>query len=127
MLVAQQGHHLLQAELVVEVGPANVHTGGGQHVTRAVSQLHALRAQPHHGEIGRATPQVHHQHHALALQPPLVVQRGGNRLQLKRHLPETHGLRGLQQGVLRQRVALQVIVDKMHRPAHDHLGGRHAQ
>ena len=32
MFVAQQRHHLVQVELAVVVGAANVHTRGGQHV-----------------------------------------------------------------------------------------------
>jgi len=125
--VTQQGHHPLQAELLVKVGPTNVHAGGGQHIAGAVGQHHALRAQAHHGEVRCTATQVHHKHQALSREAPLVVQRRRNRLQLKRHLVKPDRLRRLLQRGLRQRVTLRVVVHKMHRPAHHHTGGRFAQ
>ena len=56
-----------------------------------------------------------------------VVQRGRNRLQLKRHLVKTHRPHGLAQRGFGLRIALRVIVHKVHGPAHHHAARRTAQ
>ena len=125
--VAQQGHDAFQVELAIKVGAADVHAGGGQHVARTVGLRHALRPQSHHGEVGRAAADVHHQHQRLLRQPPLVVQRSGDGLELEGNVPEAGGLRSLQQRLLGLRVACGVVVDKVHWPAQHHAFGRMAQ
>ena len=104
-----------------------MHAGGGQHILAAVGQAHAIRTQAQDREVRGTAPQVDHQHQALARQAALVVQRGGNRLELERHLVKPDRARRLQQGLLGQGIALGVVIDEMHRPPHHHAPGCCAQ
>ena len=125
--VAQQRHDLRQVQLPVVIGATNVHTRGGQNVRTAIGLLPSIWPQAHHRKVRRTTAQVHHQHRAFFGQALFVVQRGRNRLQLKRYLVKTHRLHGLAQRCFGLRIALRVIVHKVHGPAHDHAARCAAQ
>ncbi len=127
VFVAQQRHDLRQIQLPVVIGAANVHARGGQNVSAAVGVPPALGPQAHHREVRGAAPQVHHQHGAFFRQALLVIQRCGNRLQLKRHLVKAHRQHRLAQRGFGLCVALGVVVHKMHGPAHHHAAWRAAQ
>ncbi|MOA25839.1 hypothetical protein D3C78_1465880 [compost metagenome] len=45
--VAQQRHHAVQAQLLVKVGPADMHAAVGKDVVAAIQQVAALRRQPY--------------------------------------------------------------------------------
>jgi hypothetical protein len=122
---AQQRHDPRHAQALVKVGATHMHAARGQQVARAVAPaLPAPRAQPHHGEVRRATANVGHQHRLLAVQPALVVQCCRDRLPQKLHLGPARLACRLAQRGLGQGVALGVVVHKMHRPAH-HNALRH--
>jgi hypothetical protein len=110
---------------LIKVGAAHVHAGGGQHVTAAVLPPAALGGEPHDGEIRRAAADVHHQHHRLVRDALLVVQRGGDGLQLERHFGKPGIQRRLAQRLLRLLVTIGIPVHEVHRAPHHHPA-RHA-
>ena len=114
---AQQGHHMAQVQQLVEVGAADVDAGGGEDVAATVGKHRTVGADTGHGEVGSAATNVDHQHGAFCRDALFVVKRGGNRLQLELHGRETRRIRCLAQGGLRLRIALGVVVHKMHRAA----------
>ncbi len=63
----------------------------------------------------------------LALDPAFVVEGGGDGFQFEGHLVEAGGTGGGFQGGLGGGVAAGVLVDEMHRPAHDHAARACAQ
>ena len=104
-----------------------MHAGRGQHIAAAISPGHALGAQAYHGEVRGAAANVHHQHQRLAVDALLVVQRGGDGLELKTHVLEPCRQRGLAQRVLSLLIARGVAIHKMHRPPHHHPPGHAPQ
>ncbi|MNO68542.1 hypothetical protein D3C76_593800 [compost metagenome] len=118
--IAEQRHHALQAELLVEVGAANVHAAGGEDVGLAVGDVAALRRQAHQGEVRGTAADVDDQHQFLALDAALVVEGRGDRFVLERHFAEADLPGHLDQGVGSFPVGLLVVIDEEHRAAqHD--------
>ena len=128
-VVAQAQQRLQQFEIepLVEVGTADVHARGRQHVDAAVRVRDALRPQAHDGEVGSTTAYVDHQHHRFTVQALLIVERRGNRFELELHFGKARAVRGFAQRAFGQRVALGVVIDEMHRPAQHHALGHLAQ
>ena len=118
--VAEQRHHALQAQLLVEVGTADVHAARGQDVALALGQQVALWRQADQGEVRGTPANVDNQYQLFAADGRLVVERGGNRFVLERHVLEAELACHLGQGVLGLLVGGRVFVDEEYRaPQHD--------
>ncbi len=119
--VAEQRHHPVQAQLLVEVGTADVHAAGGEDVVLALIQLATLRCQAHQGEVRGTAADVDDQHQLLALDRALVVEGRGDRLELEGHVLEAEFVRHRQQGVGGLGIGGRIIVDEEHWAAQHHL------
>ncbi|MNE43078.1 hypothetical protein D3C80_1372370 [compost metagenome] len=65
--IAEQRHHALQAQLLVEVGTADVHTAGGENVGMAVIEHVPFRRQAYQGEVRGTAADVDDQYQLFAL------------------------------------------------------------
>ncbi|VTQ31191.1 Uncharacterised protein [Pseudomonas putida] len=119
--IAKQRHHALKAQLLVEVGTANVHTAGGEDVALALGDQMALGRQADQGEVRGTTADVDDQYQLFAADARLIVEGRGNRLVLERHVLEADFARHFGQGVLGLLVGSRVFVDEEHRAAQHHL------
>ncbi len=120
--IAEQRHHPVQAELLVEVGAADMHAACREDVRLPVVHRTALGRQAHQREVGGTAADIHDQHALLSLDARLVVEGRGDRLVLEGHLAEADLARSPRQGLGRLAVGLRIIVDEEHRPAqHDLL------
>ena len=118
--VAEQRHHALDAQLLVEVGTADVHAAGGEDVALAVGHCAALRRQANQREVRGAAADVDDQHQFFTLDAALVVEGCGEWFVLEGNVLETEFLRHGHQGVLGFLVGLGIIVDEKHRAAQHH-------
>ena len=116
---AQVRHDTAQVQQAVKVGAADVDASGGQHVICPVGFFLTFGAELNHGEIGGAPADVHHQHGGVLVDPAFKVKRRGNGFQLKADRLKSGGPGSAFQRGLRQRVAVGMVIDKMHRtPQH---------
>ena len=97
-----------------------MHAGVGQDVRSPVGLRVALWRDAHDREVRGAAADVGDQRKLLALHAGFVVERGGDRLELKMHLLEAAGPRDRLQLLLREPVRLRVVVDEADRPAKHH-------
>ena len=116
----------MQAELLVEVGAADMHAACREDVRLPVVHRTALGRQAHQREVGGTAADIHDQHALLALDARLVVEGRGDRLVLKDTSPKPI-LRAAPPGLGRLAVGLRIIVDEEHRPAQHDLLERSAR
>ena len=123
---AQRRHDRRQLDAAVEVGAGHMQAVVGQHIVGAVDAVAPLRADAHDREVGGAAADVGDQHALLGIDARFMVEGRRQRLELEGDLLEAGLARGLLERGLGLRVALRVLVDKMHRPADDRAARRHA-
>ena len=119
--VAEQRHQALQAQLFVEVGPADVHAAGGEDVIVTVVETTTLGRQAHQREVRGTTADVDDQHQLFFLDGRLVVECRRDRFVLERHIFETDFARHFDQRVFGFLVSQRIVVDEEHRTAQHHL------
>ena len=119
--VAEQRHHALQAQLLVEVGAADVHAASGEDVVVAVIDATALGGQTHQGKVRGTTADVDDQHQLFAFDGGFVVEGRGDRFVLEGHILETDLARHFHQGVFGFLVGGGIVIDEEHRAAQYHL------
>ncbi|KAG1283672.1 hypothetical protein G6F64_014341 [Rhizopus arrhizus] len=102
---AQQGHDVRQAQLLVEIHPADMHAAIGQDVVAAVGLAGTVRPQADQRKVGRAAADVDDQHQLFAIDLRFIVECGGQRFKLEFDVGEPHAARDLAQGVLGARRA----------------------
>ncbi len=72
--ITEQRHQALQAQLLVEVGTADVHTTGGKDVVMPVVIVAPLGRQAHQGKVGGTAANVDDQHQLFFFNGRLVVE-----------------------------------------------------
>src|SRR5271155_283307 len=92
-----------------------MHAGKSQDVLTAVARSCTLRRDPHHRKVRGTSTDVGHQRDLLGLDALLIVEGGGNRLELESDPLETGG------------VGLGIVVHKERRTAEHHARRRRAE
>ena len=117
--VAEQRHHRGQAQVLVEIGAADVDAAGGEDVVAPLRLAGAAGTEAHQRKVGGAAADVGDQDQFLAVDLGFVVEGGGDRLVLEGDLAETDVARDFRQRVLGQLVGHRIVVDEKYRAAED--------
>ena len=83
---AEQRHDHAEAELTVEIGAADAHAVIGENIGCAIGLAVALGPETHDRKVGRAAADIGDQCDFLGRDLSLIVQRRGDRFELKRDL-----------------------------------------
>ena len=110
--IAEQRHDRRQAQVFIEVRATDVHAARGEDVVTPLGFFGPRGRQAHQRKVGSTAADVGDQHQLFAVDLRLVVEGGGNRLELEGDVLEAHGTGHVGQRVLRQLVGLRIVVDK---------------
>ncbi|MCY1235127.1 hypothetical protein D9M72_477310 [compost metagenome] len=124
---AELRHHAFEVQALVEIGAADVHAAGGQHVVGAVLACSSLGSDAHDGEVGGAAADVDDEHDRLFRDALLVVEGGCDRFELEADLAKARGARRVTQAFLGAFIAFRIVIHEMHGSPDHHALGRLAE